>query len=52
MTATLRDVRAQCIAEAYDLPLDEVCGKLTDEIAGLQRAEDDERLVLWFEHDL
>lgn len=47
----LNDIRCRFIADDYGLPIDEVATQLAQAEAGIDRARETERAVLWFEHD-
>ena len=50
--ADWRRVRAAFIARAYVVPLTEALGRLEEEDAALERLDEHDEVVLWFEHDL
>ena len=50
--AEWRQVRAQHLAEAYDLSADDCEKSLRDQDAALAKFVNHEEVVLWFEHDL
>ncbi|HEY6047098.1 MAG TPA: DUF1835 domain-containing protein [Pyrinomonadaceae bacterium] len=47
-----RQVRAQHLAEAYDIKIEECEGELARQEKALEGFGDHEEVVLWFEHDL